>query len=153
MDQDMELIQLSMGDKHVLYSNGDFGVNRIAEEMAKEYGMQNDVIAKFNSPAAVELMMQANSAITKAAVALGREVPSHFYIYSLLQRNYHIARKAHTVFAFGQLDLNRKEVKGGTGWTVQLALDQSKEVFVYDIRTETWFRSETIYGIDPVQTC
>jgi len=60
----------------------------------------------------------------------------------LLQRNYQIAKKAHTIFAFGMLEKDAKRVKGGTGWTVQLALDQGKEVYLFDIPSQTWYRSE-----------
>ena len=157
MANEMEQMQLSMGCGHVLYSCGSaFGVDQIAEEMGKEYGMQNEVMlvpnhprAQCNTPSTVELLRTADEAIKKAAYHLGREVPKHFYTFSLLQRNYHIARKAHTIFAFASLHPNRKEVRGGTGWTVQLALDQCKEVFVFNIVNRKWYRAETHYDVDP----
>jgi len=51
----------------------------------------------------------------------------------LLQRNYQIAKKAHTIYAFGILEKDAKRVKEGTGWTLQLALDERKEVYLFDI--------------------
>lgn len=75
-------------DKTVLYSNGDFGVNHIAEDMAKEYGVQNQIFDQVQTPAGVELLLTANSAISKAAKTLQREVLSHIYLQTLLQRNY-----------------------------------------------------------------
>ena len=156
MVSDMEQMQLTMGCGHVLYLCGYDGVGQIAEEMAKEYGMPHEIMvppnhprAKYNSPATVELMMQSNQAISKAGQTLDRNVPTHFYTFSLLQRNYHIARKAHTIFAFGILNRNQKEVKGGTGWTIQMAMDQGKEVFVFDLFTQRWFRADTTYDVDP----
>jgi len=62
-----------------------------------------------------------------------------------LQHNYQIAKKAHTIFAFGTLQKDAKRVRGGTGWTVQLALDQSKEVYLFDIPSQTWYKSENHY--------
>ena len=41
-----------------------------------------------------------------------------------------------------------KRVKGGTGWTVQLALDQGKEVYLFDIPSQTWYRSEHHYYVN-----
>ena len=147
-----ENVQLMIGCGHVLYANGDMGASMLAEEMAKEYGMQielwvppNHPCAKFNSPANVEVLLQGNDSIKRAANHLGRSIPTHFYPLSLLQSNYHIARNSHTVFAFGTLELNRKELKGGTGWTVCMAMDLGKEVFVFDTVTQTWFEVATTY--------
>jgi len=65
----------------------------------------------------------------------------------LLQRNYQIAKRAHTIYAFGILEKDAKRVKGRTGWTVQLALDQGKEVYLLDIPSQTWYRSENHYYV------
>ena len=53
------------------------------------------------------------------------------------------------MYAFGLLEDDCRRVLGGTGWTVQLALDQGKQVFVYDIESEAWFRS--VYTSNLVQ--
>ena len=150
-------MQLMIGCGHALYSGSDMGVDQIAEEMAKEYGMQIEVWvppnhprSQCNSPASVEVLLQGNDSIKRAANSLGQSIPTHFYTLSLLQRNYHLARKAHTVFAFGSLDNNRKELKGGTGWTVRMAQDLGKEVFVFDSITQTWFEVDTDYEPNPI---
>ena len=56
----------------------------------------------------------------------------------LLQRNYHIIRQATHVYAFGELQPDKKTARGGTGWSVQLALDANKTVYFYDIPSKTW---------------
>ena len=58
--------------------------------------------------------------------------------------------KAHTIFAFGHLESDCKTLRGGTGWSVQMALDLEKDVFVYDLQTSTWFRAERLYSVDPI---
>ena len=58
--------------------------------------------------------------------------------FELLQRNYHIIRQATHVYAFGELQPDKKTAKGGTGWSVQLALDANKTVYFYDIPSKTW---------------
>ena len=40
-------------------------------------------------------------------------MPTHFYTLQLLQRNYQIAKKAHTIYAFGILEQDKQHVKGG----------------------------------------
>ena len=75
-------------------------------------------------------------------------MPSHFYTLQLLQRNYQIAKKAHTICAFGILEQDKKRVKGGTGWTVQLAMDQGKPVYLFDIPSQSWYRSDHFYQVN-----
>ena len=89
--------------------------------------------AQFVSPSTVEVLMLANPHLHQAAEKLGKRMPSHLYTLQLLQRNYQIAKKAHTLYAFGILEQDKKRVKGGTGWTVQLAMDQGKPVYLFDM--------------------
>ena len=147
---DLEEYQRALGRNYVLYNDGEPGVSCIAETIAKEYGVQYQVFNQVHSPAGVELLLTANSTIKKAAENLNREVPKHTYLQTLLQRNYRIVLKANTIFAFGHLERDCKTLRGGTGWSVQMALDLEKDVFVYDIQTSTWFRAERLYGVDPV---
>ena len=44
-------------------------------------------------------------------------------------------------------------VTGGTGWAVQLALDQGKEVFLFDIPSQTWYQSEHHYYVNDESAC
>ena len=95
----------------------------------------------------VKVLVLATLHLHQAAHKLCKRVPSHFYTLQLLQRNYQIAKKAHTIYAFGTLEKDAKRVKGGTGWTVQLALDQGKEVYLFDIPSQTRYRSENHYYV------
>ena len=92
--------------------------------------------------------MLANPHIDRAAHKLCKRVPTHFYTLQLLQHDYQIAKKAHTIYAFGTLEKDVKRVKGGTGWTVQLALDQGNEVYLFDIPSQTWYPSENYYQVN-----
>ena len=92
--------------------------------------------------------MLANPHLHQAAEKLGKRMPSHFYTLQLLQRNYQIAKKAHTIYAFGILEQDQKRVKGGTGWTVQLAMDQGKPVYLFDIPSQSWYRSDHYYQVN-----
>ena len=39
-------------------------------------------------------------------------------------------------------------MEGGTGWTVQLALNQGKQVYLFNIPSQTWFWSENYYEVN-----
>ena len=39
-------------------------------------------------------------------------------------------------------------MKGGTGWTVQLAMDQGKPVYLFVIPSQSWYRSDHYYQVD-----
>ena len=95
-----------------------------------------------------EVLMLANPHLHQAAEKLGKQMPSHFYTLQLLQRNYQIAKKAHTIYAFGILEQDHKRVKGGTGWTVQLAMDLGKPVYLFDIPSQSWYRSDHYYQVN-----
>jgi len=147
--QEEEDMQLNIGNGHVIYTGGAKRTDALAEEMAKHFGMQVEVIvppnhplAQYVSPSTIEVLVLANPHLHQAAHKLCKRVPSHFYTLQLLQHNYQIAKKAHTIYAFGTLEKDAKRVKGGTGWTVQLALDQSKEFYLFDIPSQTWYLSE-----------
>ena len=45
-----EEMQLTIGHGHVLYTGGADGTDTLAEEMAREYGMQIEVIVPPNHP-------------------------------------------------------------------------------------------------------
>ena len=158
--QDAEEMQLTIGSGHVLYTGGAKGTDELAEELAKYFGLQVEVIvppshprSNYVSPSKVEVLVLANPHPYQAAQKLCKSVPTHFYTLQLLQRNYLIAKKAHTVYAFGILENDAKRVQGGTGWTVQLALDQRKDVHLFDIPSQTWYRSENHYYVSDDSAC
>ena len=144
-----------MGHGHVVYTGGAKGTDALVEEHAKHFGMQLEVLvppnhprATFITPSTVEVLMLANPHLHQAAEKLGKKMPSHFYTLQLLQRNYQLAKKAHTIYAFGFLEPDHKRVKGGTGWTVQLAMDQGKPVYLFDIPSQSWYRSDHYYQVN-----
>ena len=154
-EQDLDAMELQIGRGHVVYTGAAKGTDEFVEQMAKQFGMQVEVLvppnhprAYFITPFTVEVLMLANPHLHQAAQKLGKRMPSHFYTLQLLQRNYQIAYKAHTIYAFGILEKDGKRVKGGTGWTVQLAMDQGKQVYLFDIPSQSWYRSDNYYQVD-----
>ena len=66
--------------------------------------------ADYVSPFTVEVLVLANPHLHQAAAKLDKCVPTHFYSLQLLQRNYQIAKKAHTIYTFGRLEKNAMRV-------------------------------------------
>ena len=154
-EQDLDAMELQIGRGHVVYTVGAKGTDELVEQMAKQFGMHVEVLvppnhprAHFITPSTVEVLMLAKPHLHQAAQKLGKRMPSHFYTLQLLQRNYQIANKAHTIYAFGILEKDGKRVKGGTGGTMQLAMDQGKQVYLFDIPSQSWYRSDHYYQVD-----
>ena len=59
-------------------------------------------------------------------------------VKAYLQRDYLIAKHSDNVIAFGYLNTGRSMVIGGTGWTVRLAQQLNKPVYLYHIPDEQW---------------
>jgi len=100
-EQDLDSMQLNIGHGHVVYTEGATGTDELVERMAKQFGMQVEVLvppnhprAQFITPSTVEVLMLANPHLHQAAQKLGKRMPTHFYTLQLLQRNYQIAKKS-----------------------------------------------------------
>ena len=151
-----EGIQLEPGCGFVLCTGGAKGTDQLAEELARQYGVKVEVLIPPGhprrhtvTPLHPRVLTLAKPHLEAASVTLRKKLPTHNYVLQLLQRNFEIARRADTVYAFGTLEDDCLRVQGGTGWTVQLALDLGKKVFVCDAESEVWFHS--VYGHKAVE--
>lgn len=61
------------------------------------------------------------------------------YVKNLLNRNWFQVKNSDVIFAIGKF-INSRMVSGGTGWAVQMAIDNKKEIFFFDQPTKTWNR-------------
>ena len=81
--------------------------------------------------------------VYKANEKLRRHLDSTILSYGYLQRNYWIVKSAQTIFAFGEFEnrgFDKTVLKGGTGWSVQMALDHgNKTVYVYEKNSKQWY--------------
>lgn len=71
------------------------------------------------------------------------------YIRNLLCRNWFQVKNSDAIFAIGKLK-DRQTVDGGTGWTVQMAVDSDKPVFLFlqDAMGGGWFRYMPVVGFE-----
>jgi len=73
-----------------------------------------------------------------ASMGIGRNPnPRWPYVKNLISRNWFQVKNAESVFAIGKF-INKKIVSGGTGWAVQMGVDNKKPVFFFDQPTNTW---------------
>ena len=69
----------------------------------------------------------------------------------LLARNYCQVKNADEIFAIGHI--SHGIVDGGTGWAVQMAIDDGKTVHLYDQERDQWFINRNgEWGYDDVPT-
>jgi len=95
----------------------------------------------------VEELNEGWQAVLAAEKTLKRNVGRVIYPYvkNLLCRNWFQVKNSDAVFAIGKF-VNRKIVSGGTGWAVQMAIDNKKDVFLFDQKENVWnkFNYETM---------
>ena len=108
-------MQTCVANGFVLYTGGAQGTDRLAEDLGQHFGIQVEVLvppgnSRTRTISAVppQVLVLANPHIESAAEKLNKRVPTQFYILQLIQRNYEIFRRAHTVYAFGILKNNDK---------------------------------------------
>jgi len=70
---------------------------------------------------------------------MGRTYHSPGLIRRVVQSIFHMVSNADHVFAVGWIQPDRKLVKGGTGWGVELAKFFNRPVSVYDQADNAWF--------------
>ena len=161
-----EPMETPLGDGFTIYSGGALGSDSVAEFAARELGMNVEIKippghprARSVSPLTPQELDEANPYVERAAQMLHRSLyqhPTNTFKTNLLKRNFHIVREAEAVYAFGrfQSTTDLQMLKGGTGWTVQLAIELCKEtgrapmIFVYDTYHQSWFECVRQFDTD-----
>lgn len=61
------------------------------------------------------------------------------YLKNLLSRNWYQVKNSEVIFAIGMFtNKKRNIVNGGTGWAVQMSIDNNKPVYLYEQNLKTW---------------
>ena len=145
--------------KITCHSGGAVGSDTAWEKIGEEFGVKTNAYSyrtKYHdSPNKVEISdadyEEGVVEITKANKTLGR-FGIHKYM-SLLARNWVQVKYSRQVFAIGTIiKAGQKSVKGykngskndvvdgGTGYAVQMAINQENDVYVFDQTKDKWFR-------------
>lgn len=128
------------------HSGGAVGSDSYWGEVGERYGVaskhyhaQGSETPKGNTPVSREDLLEADTHLLKANETLKRRFPaSNEYVNNLLRRNWQQVKNADAVFAVSTIKGNI--VEGGTGWAVQMAIDNGKPVYVFDQNTNKWYK-------------
>lgn len=87
----------------------------------------------------VQELNEGHQHVLKANKILQRNIAAQpQYVKNLLNRNWFQVKNSEAIFAIAKSFLSDKLVEGGTGWAVQMAIDEKKPVFVFDQKENCW---------------
>lgn len=125
---------------YINHSGGAVGSDTAWDELGKPYG----VISKhywhgrrtFNGNLEIteDEFEEGKKHVLLANKTLHRKPEKYM---DLLARNYNQVRYSESIYAISTFSGN--QVKGGTGWAVQMAIDDKKPVFLFDQAQGKWF--------------
>ncbi len=133
--------------KYICHSGGCPGSDMIWENESAKYGIETIAYSFWNhkqesknqkilSPKELEEgfshVLVANNSLKRNAGGI-----MYPYIKNLLSRNWHQVKNSESVFAIGKF-LTKEIVAGGTGWAVQMSIDNKKDVFLFDQKHVNW---------------
>ena len=148
--EEEEPMEIPEGEKYTIVTGGAQGADAYAERLALAYECKVEIKIGPNHPRAkcispvvpayVDLLNAQRAAIrAKNVLKRNVEVGKGGYFDELLIRNYFIAKESYALYAFGYLEPNKTKVEGGTGWTVQLAVDMGKKIYLFDLTENQWY--------------
>lgn len=127
-------------DKYVNHSGGAVGSDSYWGAIGEKYGVVSEhyyygnKTPNGNHQITQEQFEEGKEHVLKANETLHRRPDAYM---NLLSRNYAQVKNADAIFAVGHL--KNGIVDGGTGWAVQMAIDDNKPAYVYDQVRKQWF--------------
>jgi hypothetical protein len=146
-------------DNLTCHSGGAIGADTLWEEIGEEFGVKTRAYSyktkSHTTPNKVEISDhdydEGVNEVNRANKSLGRFGISKYM--SLLARNWSQVKYSKQIFAIGTIvPAGKKNAKGyyskskyetvdgGTGYAVQMAVNNEKEVYVFDQVLDKWFR-------------
>lgn len=118
-----------------------YGVKTIAYSFGghKQEGKNREILSTEQLNEGFQNVLIANKAIKRYPQGQAR------YIQNLLSRNWYQVKNAEAVFAVGKFT-SRKLVSGGTGWAVQMSIDNQKPTYVFDQEKNNWNKFNYVLG-------
>lgn len=136
-----------MSKEYTCHSGGASGADTIWEKNCKEYNIKtipysfkNHNQESLNPHILTEAQLKEGfEQVQKASKSLKRNINNvSDYIKKLLSRNWFQVKNSEAIYAIGTI--NNNKVNGGTGWAVQMAIDNKKPVFVFEQVENLWYR-------------
>lgn len=125
---------------YVNHSGGAVGSDSYWGAIGEKYGVVSEhyyygnKTPNGNHQITQEQFEEGKEHVLKANETLHRRPDAYM---NLLSRNYAQVKNSDAIFAVGHL--KNGIVDGGTGWAVQMAIDDNKPVYVYDQVRKQWF--------------
>lgn len=82
--------------------------------------------------------LEAAPRAAQAGKALGKNPPSDPQKAKYVYRNWFQAKFSDGLYGIGDINTDRKTVRGGTGWTVEFAKQLKKPVYMFDQGSKKW---------------
>lgn len=132
--------------EYVCHSGGCSGADITWETEGLKYGVKTISYSFWNHNQngrnqkilTVEELKEGFQHVLKANETLKRKPDTQpQYVQNLLNRNWFQVKNSEALFAIGKF-ANKRIVDGGTGWAVQMAIDEGKPVFVFDQNENVW---------------
>ncbi|SEA74085.1 hypothetical protein SAMN05443667_10812 [Flavobacterium gillisiae] len=128
-------------------SGGAIGADTCFEEIAESFGVAVDVYSyktkTHTSKNKVELTeAEFQEGIEHVEVANHTLQKLNYQRYfKLLARNWFIVKNAKHIYAITTIKKvkGKEMVAGGTGWAVQMAMDNHKSITIFDQKKKSWF--------------
>lgn len=134
-----------------IVTGGATGVDTLAETLAHRHGYRVKVFlppyrTSSSHPSSIIAHMtpamqnEGSQKIREANTTLQRNLRQTTLQWGLLQRNFWIIKDVERVIAFGHSEESNIPncMKGGTGWSVQLAIDHKKPLVVF--KDDVWYK-------------
>ena len=133
------------------HSGGCPGSDMEWENQGLKYGVKTNAYSfgnhvqqsKNQCKLTLEELNEGAAQAQKASLTLMRPwkyVADKPYVKNLISRNWFQVKNADCVYAIGTfVNGSRKLVNGGTGWAVQMAVDNNKPIFLFEQEMNSWF--------------
>lgn len=130
----------------ICHSGGALGSDTIFQKMCKKYNIQcNAYYYKIktpngNFPISDSDFEEGLIYAKQAAKILGRKWSKKYYTQYLLSRNWYQVKNSNIIFAICELEPNKKFVKGGTGYTIEMAKLTHKQIYIFEQSLGVWMQ-------------
>lgn len=136
--------------KYINHSGGCPGADMTWENLGKPYGVKSIAYSFYNHVQEGENqkiltydeLQEGWRHVEIASASLKRPLEriQYPYVKNLISRNWYQVKNADSIFAIGKFDGKLKaRVSGGTGWAVQMAIDNKKPIYFFDQPTDEWY--------------
>jgi len=136
-------------NNYTCHSGGCAGSDMMWENEGAKYGVKTVAYSFYNhvqdsenqKVLTLKELAEGYAAVLVADKTLKRYVSRIMYPYvkNLLSRNWFQVKNSDAIFAIGMFaNKKRTLVKGGTGWAVQMSIDNKKDIYLFDQESVSW---------------